>query len=103
MIRNRGSSKVFSINLMKKKSIKKKPTLLLVTYVSTNNLRQVQRNLIECYNHYSKDFNIFTINLFYSDIMSLCTKYYWDVVIYHSSLIGLRFNRKRYLDRKSVV
>jgi hypothetical protein len=82
---------------MTKNSIKKKPTLLLVTYVSTNNLRQVQRNLIDCYNHHSKNFNIFTINLFYSDIMSLCTKYYWDVVIYHSSLIGLRFNRKRYL------
>ena len=97
MIRNKVSHKAFSINLMTKKFIKKKSTLLLVTYVSTNNLRQVQRNLIDCYNHYSKDFHIFTINLFYSDVMSLCAKYYWDAVIYHSSLIGLRFNRKKYL------
>ena len=75
-----------------------KPRILVVTYISSAFLRQSQKSLINCYKKYSKNFEVHIINLFMSNILSECNKYNWDIIIYHSSFIGLRFNRARFLN-----
>jgi len=75
---------------------KKKPTLLIVMYVSAFKMRNIQKNLVDCYKDHLENCDIYYVNLFMSKALSICAQYKWDYVIFHSSLLSLRFNRKRF-------
>ena len=74
-----------------------KPILLVVIYVSAHKMRNIQKNIIFCYKKYLKDYDVYYVNMFMSPGLKHCLKREWDLIIFHSSLLSLRFNRSRFI------
>lgn len=79
------------------KIVNNKPKILIVIYVSAFRLRNIQKSLIDCYKLHIRDYDIHYVNLFVPDGLKICAQFGWDYVIFHSSFLSLRFNRKRFL------